>query len=240
MPSSPGGGESGGPTVPCPDCGRSFAEDRLDKHIKICKKVFGQKSKPFNMAQKRLGDLENANELIANAHKIEKAKGTHSVEASKPSGKEIPEWKKKSLAFRAAILSAKGAGGDEEAQAQADALNKELDDGGGNKEDPNMLKCPHCGRTFNKEAGERHVAICIKTFGGKPGGGRLVRGGGRGVAADAAKDGGSAKRLPSNATASVPASAGSAAARKPSAHRSGAVHQGSAGRIASSERGRRN
>eukprot|EP00930_Biecheleria_cincta_P008393 TRINITY_DN109822_c0_g1_i1.p1 TRINITY_DN109822_c0_g1~~TRINITY_DN109822_c0_g1_i1.p1 ORF type:complete len:404 (+),score=101.58 TRINITY_DN109822_c0_g1_i1:137-1348(+) len=170
--------DDGGPLVPCPDCGRKFKEESLEKHTKICKKVFQQKRKQFNSAANRLGEFENANELIAKASQIEKEKEVPKKEA-KPG--KVPKWKAESLAFRQAILAAKGAGGDEEAQQKANELQQQLGaikEAAGDEVDPDMLKCPHCGRTFNKEAGERHVKICQKTFGGKPGGGRLVKGSG--------------------------------------------------------------
>merc|ERR1719499_2139865 len=55
------------PRQPCPDCGRCFKASVLEKHMKICKKVFMQKRKQFSSAANRLGELENAGQLIANA-----------------------------------------------------------------------------------------------------------------------------------------------------------------------------
>lgn len=172
--------DGGGLLVDCPDCGRKFNEAAFERHSKICKKVFSQKRKQFNSAANRLGELENAQELIANAKRIDKEKESVQKKKSAPNkggGADVPDWKKKSLAFRAAILAAKGDAGDANAAAQAEDLQSQLDAAGG--ADSHLLKCPHCGRTFNKEAGERHVAICVKTFGSKPGGGRLMRGAGR-------------------------------------------------------------
>lgn len=42
--------------VPCPDCNRLFAPDRLEVHARVCKYVFGQASKrvPFSTADARL------------------------------------------------------------------------------------------------------------------------------------------------------------------------------------------
>eukprot|EP00927_Polykrikos_kofoidii_P066967 TRINITY_DN6251_c0_g1_i1.p1 TRINITY_DN6251_c0_g1~~TRINITY_DN6251_c0_g1_i1.p1 ORF type:complete len:542 (-),score=122.28 TRINITY_DN6251_c0_g1_i1:209-1834(-) len=168
-----GGGS--GPLVPCPDCGRKFLQDRIGKHVAHCKKVFMQKRKQFNSAESRLGGMENAHDLIANANKLEKKRA--SEKKGKDSGVAVPEWKKQSLSFRAAILAAKAAAGDEGAAAKAQEIQQTLDAAGG--ADSHLLKCPHCSRTFNKEAGERHIAICVKTFGTKPGGGRLIKGGGR-------------------------------------------------------------
>ncbi|CAJ1343712.1 unnamed protein product [Effrenium voratum] len=156
-----------GPLVPCPDCGRSFKAESLEKHKKICKKVFQQKRKQFNSAANRLGEFDNANELIANATKVEKKEPE---KAAKQKDKTVPKWKAQSLAFRQAILAAKGTS-DPEAAKKAAELQKELNAAnlasGGNALEADMVKCPHCGRTFNQEAGQRHIAICLKTFGGK-------------------------------------------------------------------------
>mmetsp|Transcript_21705 Transcript_21705/g.39836 ORF Transcript_21705/g.39836 Transcript_21705/m.39836 type:complete len:730 (-) Transcript_21705:200-2389(-) len=180
-----------GPLMECPDCGRRFKAEVMEKHAAICKKVFQQKRKQFNSAANRLGDLENAGALIANAQKIgeekertaaqaqQTAQPTKAARKEEEDASKMPEWKKKSLAFRSAILRAKGASGDAQAEAEAQAMEKKLEAAGG--ADSNMTKCPHCGRTFNKEAAERHIPICLKTFGSKAGGGRLPKGGGLGA-----------------------------------------------------------
>lgn len=171
-----------GPLVPCELCGRSFNPESIDKHRKICKKVFQTKRKTFQTTAKRLGDLYDPHDLAANVRNIEKeqAKAKSAPSKDKKGKGGMPKWKQQSLAFRAAILEAKGAAGDEDAQVQAQAMQHELQTAqvasGG---DPDMVKCQHCGRTFRKEAAERHIPICQKTFGTKPGGGRLIKGGGR-------------------------------------------------------------
>jgi hypothetical protein len=40
-----------GVLIPCPDCGRKFNQQALQKHRKICKKVFVEKRKAFNVAE---------------------------------------------------------------------------------------------------------------------------------------------------------------------------------------------
>ena len=42
----------------CKDCGRAFNEKAIDKHEKICKRVFGQKRKVFNSAKQRIVSKE--------------------------------------------------------------------------------------------------------------------------------------------------------------------------------------
>ena len=46
------------PTYPCPDCGRSFNQQALMKHKKICKKVFQKKRKAFDMTKQRVDNGE--------------------------------------------------------------------------------------------------------------------------------------------------------------------------------------
>lgn len=42
-----------GTRIPCGSCGRKFNEQALAKHVKICKKVFVQKRKQFDVAAAR-------------------------------------------------------------------------------------------------------------------------------------------------------------------------------------------
>merc|ERR1712194_422027 len=124
----PGGGPLGGMSefppdeagdvgelIACEDCGRKFSEQAIEKHTRICKKVFMQKRKKFDSAANRLGELENAGQLIQNAHKVHKEAEKVEIKAKeqkdqpqkedKDDGKKMPEWKKKSLEFRRAMLA---------------------------------------------------------------------------------------------------------------------------------------
>eukprot|EP00746_Dinoflagellata_sp_MGD_P168076 gnl/MRDRNA2_/MRDRNA2_99224_c0_seq1.p1 gnl/MRDRNA2_/MRDRNA2_99224_c0~~gnl/MRDRNA2_/MRDRNA2_99224_c0_seq1.p1 ORF type:complete len:600 (-),score=93.66 gnl/MRDRNA2_/MRDRNA2_99224_c0_seq1:84-1883(-) len=182
--------------IRCDTCGRSFNPESIEKHVAICEKIFHKKRKPYDFVAARLGDLENANQLIENAKKMEHAKPTSSSSSSSECGKQkqkdnkpLPKWKQQSLQFRQAILAAKGNAGDKEAQVKAEKMQRQLQAAGGAGDDPDMQRCPHCDRTFNKIAAERHIPICQKTFGSKPGGGRLLKGGGRVCAANAAHTG---------------------------------------------------
>merc|ERR1711957_174212 len=175
-----------GERVQCEDCGRMFGEAATEKHLKICKKVFCEKRKKFNSAANRLGDQENAAQLIKNAQKIEKqveAKKDAPGEA-KAKEKAMPKWKRESLEFRAAMLAAKGSEDPDKNKAALAAVQAELG-AAGPAVDPSKVVCPHCSRSFNKEAGERHVAICQNLNAKK--GARLVKGGG--TSASAAKVG---------------------------------------------------
>jgi hypothetical protein len=151
----------------CEQCGRSFNENAFERHEKICKKVFVEKRKVFQSAEARLQGLEGSSELIANAKEIQKdlAGGGNGVKKEKEKKKN--KWRLQSEQLRSAMQAMRGDPNERvEAEARIQTLQEDSDD---------RLTCPHCGRTFNKEAGERHVAICQKTFAN---GGRLKKGGG--------------------------------------------------------------
>lgn len=233
--------------VQCEDCGRSFNQKALKIHQKSCKKVFMQKRKKFDSAANRLGEFENADELIHNAKKIEKEVEKKVSNQEKPDngkrpkdneekGKSVPAWKKKSLEFRAAMLAAKAAAGDEDAQRKATTLQQELNEVKKDEAetDPDKIKCPHCGRTFNKSAGERHINICVKMFGGKPGGGRLQKGGGIQAASNKKKEARDDQAVPPPDSFFR-----SAPSAPPSAPQMGDIRAAAARRTTSSEASRR-
>lgn len=139
--------------TPCPSCGRSFNDEALLKHKKVCQKVFQTKAKKFNSQKHRIIDGEHK-QLLADQKKEErkftglknKSKRTGNLPGSKKN-----KWAAQSLAFRNAIRQARGA--------------KPLTEGpggitagaGGFEEDNDFVKCPTCGRTFNETAANRYI-----------------------------------------------------------------------------------
>ena len=81
-------------------------------------------------------------------------------EARRDSANKKKAWKNKSSAFR-------------DAMRQGKAVQKALKDGTElpppleSEPDPSLVPCPHCGRTFNAKAAERHIPRC-KGSGTKP------------------------------------------------------------------------
>ena len=63
---------STGPMIECRQCGRSFNEEAIEKHERICNKVFQQKRKQFNMADRRVIDSEH--KQIQQYSKVEERK----------------------------------------------------------------------------------------------------------------------------------------------------------------------
>jgi len=59
--------------VQCEDCGRSFNSESIEKHRRVCKKVFQQKHQQFNSAAKRLGEFVSAGEMVETGDRVEKA-----------------------------------------------------------------------------------------------------------------------------------------------------------------------
>lgn len=80
---------------PCPDCGKMFAQLPLSKHVKICKKVFLNKRKPFDSKKTRLVDEEQ--ETLINQSEMEAKKQKNKKNAIQT---KIPKWKKQSEQLR--------------------------------------------------------------------------------------------------------------------------------------------
>jgi len=86
--------------VPCPQCNRKFAQEALQKHIKICKKVFCQKRKAFDVAAQRVE--EDAAKASTSCEAEDKQAA---AEAALKAKKE--KWKNESLFLREAIKAAR-------------------------------------------------------------------------------------------------------------------------------------
>ena len=91
-----------GTRVPCGSCGRSFAPDVLEKHGRICAKVFQQKRKQFNAKDQRSAegteDLQRQAEY-SKPFGIKAKKKPSSTVQTKPQA-AVPKWKLQSMQFR--------------------------------------------------------------------------------------------------------------------------------------------
>ena len=165
--------------APCSVCGRKFAEERLPKHEQACSKAANSKRKKFDVKKHRVQAMgSEAASFARNAKKMDKmyekkAKKVRAVGTntffffpplfwfqSRPSSSHprlfasLPHppitqsnWRAKHESFVAAIRAAKG--GPDAPPAPS-------------YEDPNLVPCKHCGRTFNADAAARHEPICAK------------------------------------------------------------------------------
>lgn len=134
--------------VPCRHCGRSFREEALEKHAKICVKVFQKQRKAYDVTAHRMPQ-EALQNLQAQKKKGAK-RGAAAAEEKAPDSK----WRQKSEAFRQAMKQAKLC---TQAEKQGKPLPPpvatavELDD---------RTPCPHCARRFAQQAAERHIPWC--------------------------------------------------------------------------------
>ncbi|GBG31944.1 Zinc finger C2HC domain-containing protein CBG14627 [Hondaea fermentalgiana] len=168
------------PLYPCPSCGRKFRKPTLEKHSKVCKKVFKQKREAFDTTQARLkGVMQNPDD--ARVVKSALSKGASRAGAARASSGATKKsggnkWKKQSQALREAMKYNKIL-----AKAKADGKDiSSVPPPPTSQDDSDLVPCPHCGRTFNEKAAERHIPRCKDTK-AKPT--RLVRGGGKNAAA---------------------------------------------------------
>ncbi|XP_059096347.1 ensconsin-like isoform X2 [Tigriopus californicus] len=130
--------------VPCSNCGRSFADDRIAKHEEICTKTSKKKRKTFDSTKKRVAGTE-AEVYVKRASKSKKQE--------KPVKKA--DWRKKREEFINALRAAK------EAQRYVAAGGKISDLPPPPPMDTSdYIQCPHCGRKFNEAAADRHIPKC--------------------------------------------------------------------------------
>jgi hypothetical protein len=78
----------------CGHCDRLFNEEAIDKHENICKKIFGEERKKFDMKKKRILDSEHA--MLS---KGRPGKAADNKKVNKNAGKTA-KWKKQSEEFR--------------------------------------------------------------------------------------------------------------------------------------------
>lgn len=140
---------------PCRTCGRSFNSNALTKHTRVCKKVFVQKRKAFDVVGSRKPDDGGQPPAV--------------TKSSKEPKKVDNKWRKKSDAFRNAMKMSK--------QIEMAKKGKcKMPDFVPTPEDLDDRKpCPHCGRKFNDDVAARHIPKCKDTK-SKPN--RLKRGSG--------------------------------------------------------------
>ncbi|EDW60687.2 putative uncharacterized protein DDB_G0277255 isoform X2 [Drosophila virilis] len=167
--------------TPCPNCSRTFNLNALRKHVVVCEKMTTKKRKIFDSSrQRREGTSLSTYVLPKNfgLPNAEKAPGVHtppaaSREASTMSSGSQPQeasplpTRRKGKADTARASLRKGAGATaaaaEHPAAAAPAapaaaapprsITKRLKDSASDR-------CPHCERSFNPKAYDRHVEWC--------------------------------------------------------------------------------
>ena len=152
------GEQEQGERTPCDLCGRKFSERALEVHSRICRKVFQQKRKAFDIKSQIVPD--EARELIA---KKGSSKRGAKVEAEMPKP-PATKWEQKSSQLRDAMRAAR--------QYKEDVANNvdpslRAPPPPPSAPDPSLIPCPNCGRSFAEGAAERHIPKCA-TIRAKP------------------------------------------------------------------------
>eukprot|EP00658_Telonema_sp_P-2_P039800 TRINITY_DN28437_c0_g1_i2.p1 TRINITY_DN28437_c0_g1~~TRINITY_DN28437_c0_g1_i2.p1 ORF type:complete len:469 (-),score=79.89 TRINITY_DN28437_c0_g1_i2:53-1459(-) len=168
----------------CAGCRRRFKLTTLEKHEPNCiQKKNAPKRKVFNAKAQILAGTGaekyvDKNQPITGKSQREKAE-------DKPIRGKVPKWKQQSDELKRAMRANK-------------EYNQAIKQGKppppvqvSSEPDPSLVPCPHCGRTFNENAAERHIPKCA-TQKAKPT--RLVRGSGFAAGNKAAHVRGTGKR----------------------------------------------
>ena len=130
---------------PCPEgCGRSFKAETLEKHRKVCKKVFQTKRKQFDETAMRLEGVVEDPSMIKQVKKKIQSKQPDPKTNTKKAG-----WKAQSEAFRAQMKAAQGG---KMTKAEEDAVHEVMNAG--------LVPCPTCGRSFGEKAAKNHIPSC--------------------------------------------------------------------------------
>ncbi|XP_025105486.1 zinc finger C2HC domain-containing protein 1C-like [Pomacea canaliculata] len=126
--------------VACRLCGRKFAEDRVQKHLDACK-VSQKKRKVFDPVQMRTDGTEMAKYVNRGDHKKETPKKKN--------------WRREHESFLESVRYAKKVTKLEQQGVSAKDLPPPPV-----SHNPDLVPCPHCGRTFNETAASRHIPRC--------------------------------------------------------------------------------
>ena len=169
---------SDGSRVSCAICGRGFAPDRIAIHQKICRKNSTTKTRRgvFDSTRQRLEgtDMEGGGSFGGPRQKKGKSSALKRQSGKRATmlrrsgngggggggGSSSGKWKQQSSALRDAMRHAKlvtkieRTGGDFSSLPPPPPSQVPSD----------FIPCPHCGRTFNPQAGERHILACARTI----------------------------------------------------------------------------
>lgn len=182
----------------CASCGRTFNEIAYNKHVKICKKVFVNKRKPFDSAKHRIQGTDL--EMFKQTNKVSRGSSTQGLNTIKQNtlrkngtmpltssndsegAASNSRWRQESQNFREAMKLARKVKFYQQKAVEtgvplASIMPSRLVDS--NHQDPvydSYITCPTCKRKYSQQAGARHMQHC-KNILAKPK--SLVKGSGR-------------------------------------------------------------
>lgn len=145
----------------CPLCARDFAADRLPKHEQVCRRTRDRdrKRKVFDTSKKRLEAV--AAEAGVDVTSFKKKSQKEDQRVTEKLQKKKDAWRRKHDQLLRNVRAARAVQRHLAAGGTVKDLPPELDNADQDDEvDSDLVKCPHCGRTFNEASAERHMPLC--------------------------------------------------------------------------------
>ena len=127
-----------GPTMaglmPCCHCGRKFNAQALERHVKICAKVFSKEK----------------------GKKTKKVAAVAAAAAATSDSTPKTSWRRRSNQLRQAMRAGRASKSDQNSPSNTGNYHvPEHDDA-----NEDLVPCPHCNRTFAPHVAERHIPKC--------------------------------------------------------------------------------
>ncbi|XP_025196843.1 protein piccolo-like isoform X1 [Melanaphis sacchari] len=147
----------------CPLCARDFAEDRLPKHEQVCRRTRDRdrKRKVFDTSKKRLEAV--AAEAGVDVSSFKKKSQKEDQRVAEKLQKKKDAWRRKHDQLVRNVRAARAVQRHLAAGGSVKDLPPELENATADQDDEvdsDLVKCPHCGRTFNEASAERHIPLC--------------------------------------------------------------------------------
>lgn len=120
----------------------------------MCQKVFQKKRKPFDSKKHRILGTDAAEYVAKNKTDKNKTSGS-----ATPAG-DTKKWKQQSNQFREAMKLARMVAKDEQNMKLGLPSTYVPSAPVPCEPDPSFIQCPHCMRTYNEKAAERHIPKC--------------------------------------------------------------------------------
>ena len=143
----------------CELCGRKFVPESLEKHRKICKKVFQSKRKPMEI--QRVPDEALKIEKENKKKGTKKPVGAGAAIAATQQKSTIPKWQLQRMQLQEAVRAGREV-------SEAIKTGAPLPPPVQSMAADDRVACPHCSRKFAVDVADRHIPKCESMKHNKP------------------------------------------------------------------------